>query len=88
MQLDRNEAQRALNLEGVDNTRNAIAYQTAQIYYNIQFLQKSIQVQQDQIGSLKENERLIQAKIKNGDALEYDLAYYPGAYSQCHQPPE
>jgi outer membrane protein len=57
----------------VDNTRNAIAYQTAQIYYNIQFLQKSIQVQQDQIGSLKENERLIQAKIKNGDALEYDL---------------
>ncbi len=73
MQLDRNEAQRALNLEGVDNTRNAIAYQTAQIYYNIQFLQKSIQVQQDQISSLKENERLIQAKIKNGDALEYDL---------------
>jgi outer membrane protein len=73
MQLDRNEAQRALNMEGVDNTRNAIAYQTAQIYYNIQFLQKSIQVQQDQIGSLKENERLIQAKIKNGDALEYDL---------------
>lgn len=73
MQLDRNEALRALNLEGVDNTRNAIAYQTAQIYYNIQFLQKSIQVQQDQIGSLKENERLIQAKIKNGDALEYDL---------------
>jgi outer membrane protein len=73
LQLDRNEAQRALNVEGVDNTRNAIAYQVAQIYYNIQFLQRSIQVQQDQIGSLKENERLIQAKIKNGDALEYDL---------------
>jgi outer membrane protein len=73
LQLDRNEAQRSLNVEGVDNTKNAIAYQVAQIYYNIQFLQRSIQVQQDQIGSLKENERLIQAKIKNGDALEYDL---------------
>jgi outer membrane protein TolC len=73
LQLDRNEAERALNVEGVDNTKNAIAYQVAQIYYNIQFLQKSIQVQQDQINSLKENERLIQAKIKNGDALEYDL---------------
>ncbi|WP_315818737.1 TolC family protein [Paraflavitalea speifideaquila] len=73
LQLDRNEATRALNVEGVDNTKNAIAYQVAQIYYNIQFLQKSIQVQQDQINSLKENERLIQAKIKNGDALEYDL---------------
>lgn len=73
LQLDRNGAERALNLETVDNTKNAIAYQVAQIYYNIQFLQKSIQVQQDQINSLKENERLIQAKIKNGDALEYDL---------------
>lgn len=73
LQLDRNEAQRALNVEGVDNTRNAIAYQVAQIYYNIQFLQRSIQVQQDQIGSLKENEKLIQSKIRNGDALEYDL---------------
>lgn len=73
LQLDRNGAERALNLETVDNTKNAIAYQVAQIYYNIQFLQKSIQVQQDQISSLKENERLIQAKIKNGDALEYDL---------------
>jgi outer membrane protein len=73
LQLDKNEAERAFNEEGVDNTRNAIAYQVAQIYYNIQFLQKSIQVQQDQIGTLKENERLIQAKIKNGDALEYDL---------------
>lgn len=73
LKLDRNEAQRDLNVNGVDNTRNAVAYQTAQIYYNIQFLQKSILVQQDQINSLKENERLIQAKIKNGDALEYDL---------------
>lgn len=73
LQLDKNEAERALNVEGVDNSRNAIAYQVAQIYYNIQFLQRSIQVQQDQIGSLKENEKLIQAKIRNGDALEYDL---------------
>lgn len=73
LKLDRNEAERTLNINGIDNTRNAIAYQVAQIYYNIQFLQKSIHVQNDQISSLKENERLIQAKIRNGDALEYDL---------------
>ncbi|WP_276479706.1 TolC family protein [Paraflavitalea pollutisoli] len=73
LKLERNEAERTLNINGIDNTRNAIAYQVAQIYYNIQFLQKSIHVQNDQISSLKENERLIQAKIRNGDALEYDL---------------
>ncbi len=73
LQLDRNQAEHALNLENLDNSRNAIAYQVAQIYYNIQFTQKAVQVQQDQISSLKENERLIQARIRNGDALEYDL---------------
>lgn len=73
LQLGRNQAEHALNLENLDNSKNAIAYEVAQIYYNIQFSQKAIQVQLDQIGSLKENERLIQARIKNGDALEYDL---------------
>lgn len=73
LQLNRNEAEHALNLENLDNSKNAIAYQVAQIFYNIQFNQKAIAVQQDQISSLKENERLITAKIKNGDALEYDL---------------
>ncbi|NML19792.1 TolC family protein [Pseudoflavitalea sp. G-6-1-2] len=71
--LNKNNAEHSLNIENLDNSKNAIAYQVAQIYYNIQFNQKAIQVQQDQISSLKENERLIQARIKNGDALEYDL---------------
>ena len=39
----------------------------------IRFTNRAIEVQERQIASLKENERLIQAKLKNGDALEYDL---------------
>lgn len=73
LKLGKNDAEHALNIENLDNSKNAIAYQVAQFFYNIQFYQKAIQVQADQIKSLKENERLIQARIKNGDALEYDL---------------
>lgn len=73
LKLSKNDTEHSLNVENLDNSKNAIAYQVAQLYYNIQFYQKAIQVQTDQISSLKENERLIKARIKNGDALEYDL---------------
>lgn len=73
LKLGKNDAEHSLNIENLDNSRNAIAYEVAQLYYNIQFYQKAIQVQNDQLSSLRENERLIRARIKNGDALEYDL---------------
>ncbi|MGN6419050.1 MAG: TolC family protein [Pseudobacter sp.] len=73
LKLGKNDAEHSLNIENLDNSKNAIAYQVAQLYYNIQFYQKAIQVQTDQLSSLTENERLIKARIKNGDALEYDL---------------
>lgn len=73
LKLGKNDAEHSLNIENLDNSKNAIAYQVAQLYYNIQFYQKAIQVQNDQLSSLRENERLIRARIKNGDALEYDL---------------
>lgn len=73
LKLGKNDAAHSLNIENLDNSKNAIAYQVAQLYYNIQFYQKAIQVQTDQLSSLRENERLIKARIRNGDALEYDL---------------
>ncbi len=72
-QLERNKTAQAYTQDNVDNTKNSVAYQVAQIYYSIVFTAKAIQVQQDQVKTLKENERIIQAKIKNGDAIEYDL---------------
>jgi len=40
---------------------------------SIRFLENAIKVQNGQISSLRENEKLIDAKVRNGDALEYDL---------------
>jgi outer membrane protein len=72
-QLERNNAEQALTQDNVDNNKNSVAYMVAQVYYNILFTANAIKVQEDQIKILKENERIIQAKLKNGDAIEYDL---------------
>lgn len=73
LQLERNQAEQNLTADNIYNNKNALAYEVAQIYYGIRFTNKAIEVQEKQIASLKENERLIQAKLKNGDALQYDL---------------
>lgn len=72
-QLDRNKTEQAYTQDNIDNTRNAIAYQVANAYYAAVFTEKAIRVQEEQVRTLKENERVIQSKIKNGDAIEYDL---------------
>lgn len=58
------------NLEAATNT---LAYQVAQVYFGIVFLNKSVEVQNEQIKLLEANEKLISDKIKNGDALKFDL---------------
>jgi outer membrane protein TolC len=54
--------------------RSQLAYQIAQIYYGIIYLNKSIGVQKLQLALVKSNLDVINAKLKNGDALTYDLA--------------
>ncbi len=58
------------NLESATST---LAYQVAQVYFGIVFLNKSVEVQNEQIKLLEANEKLISDKIKNGDALKFDL---------------
>jgi outer membrane protein TolC len=50
-----------------------LSYQIAQVYYSIIFLNKSMVVQQEQISLLQSTLNQIGVKVKNGDALMYDL---------------
>ncbi len=58
------------NLEG---SKQMLAYQVAQIYYAVVFMNKSIDVQNEQIKLLQENEKIISDRLKDGDALKFDL---------------
>lgn len=72
-QLQKSSADRKLSQDNIDLLKNTIAYQVAQIYYTISFLEDAIRVQNSQIASLRENEKMIDAQVRHGDALEYDL---------------
>jgi outer membrane protein len=59
--------------DNLENFKIQLAYQVAQIYYSIIFLNKSLAVQQGQIDLLKSTLNQISVKVNNGDALTYDL---------------
>jgi len=62
-----------ISRDNLDNFKLQLSYQVAQIYYSIIFLNKSLYVQQEQISLLQSNLQQIGVKVKNGDALSYDL---------------
>jgi outer membrane protein TolC len=59
--------------ESVESLKQTLAYQVAQLYYGIIYLQKAIAVQQDQVKLVEENGKIISDRLKSGDALEYDV---------------
>ena len=61
------------SMDNLDNFKIQLSYQVAQVYYAIIFLEKSLVVQKDQISLLQSTLDQISAKVKNGDALMYDL---------------
>ncbi|WP_128545700.1 TolC family protein [Larkinella soli] len=57
----------------LDLTRQNLGYQVAAAYYGIGFLQKSISVQDSVIRVAEENIQVIVNRLRNGDALEFDI---------------
>jgi outer membrane protein TolC len=63
----------ATTKDNLESFKIQLAYQVAQIYYSIIFLNKSLVVQNEQISLLRSTLQQIDVKVKNGDALNYDL---------------
>jgi outer membrane protein len=57
----------------VDYAKTQLAYQVAMIYYNIVFYQKAIAIQDTVLNFLNENLRIVESKLKNGDAIKIDV---------------
>lgn len=56
-----------------DYVKSQLANQVAVVYYNIVYLQKTIGIQDSVLGYLNLNKKIIESKLKNGDALKIDL---------------
>ena len=57
----------------VENAKTQLAYQVAQVYYNIVYIKKAITIQDSIINFLTDNKRIVENKLKNGDALKLDV---------------
>lgn len=57
----------------VDYFKAQLAYQVATIYYNIIYVQKAIEIQENVFNYLKENKLMVESQLKNGTALKIDL---------------
>jgi len=69
--------------EGIESLKQTLAYQVAQLYYNIIYVQKAIAVQQDQVKLVDENGKIISDRLKSGDALDYDLVQVQVRYKNA-----
>jgi len=57
----------------VDYVKSQLAFQVANIYYNIVYLQKAISIQDSVLSYLNDNKRIVESQLKNGTALRIDL---------------
>ena len=66
-------AQIQTSKDNLENAKQAIAYQVAELYCAIIFYNRSVEVQNQQVQLLQENEKIINDRVKDGDALKFDL---------------
>ncbi|MGN6618832.1 MAG: TolC family protein [Ilyomonas sp.] len=57
----------------VENVREQLAYQVANIYYNVIYYKRAITIQDSVLSYLNENKRIINAQLQNGSALKIDI---------------
>ncbi|MDR0793765.1 MAG: TolC family protein [Chitinophagaceae bacterium] len=71
--VDKAKSDLQLATHNVQSVKEQLAYQVANIYYNVIFYHKAITIQDTVIAYLNENKRIVTSKLKNGDAIKLDL---------------
>ena len=57
----------------VDYVKSQLAFQVANVYYNIVYLQKAVSIQDSVLHFLNENKKIVESQLQNGTALKIDL---------------
>ncbi len=71
--VERSRAETRQAFDNVDAQKTALAYQVAQVYYGLVFLQKNLRVQRDQQALVGATEQVIANRVKSGDEIDYNL---------------
>ncbi len=71
--VDRAKTDLRCSQHNVEYVKSQLANQVAVIYYNIIYFQKAIAIEDSVLAYLNENKRIIDSKLKNGEAIKIDL---------------
>ncbi len=71
--IERSKDDLKLAEHNVDYVKSQLAYQVANVYYNIVYLQKAISIQDSVLNFLNENKKIVESQLQNGTALRIDL---------------
>ncbi|PQA60675.1 hypothetical protein C5O19_13980 [Siphonobacter curvatus] len=71
--IDKARTESLLSQQNVDLATHQLAYQVAQVYFSIVYLQKAITVQRAQESLVGETAKVIENRIKSGDEIDYNL---------------
>lgn len=71
--VERSRAETRQAFDNVDAQKTVLAYQVAQVYYSLVFLQKNLRVQRDQQALVRATEQVIADRVKRGDEIDYNL---------------
>ncbi len=71
--INKSKSELTTSSDNLESFKFQLAYQIAQLYYGIIFLNKSLVVQSQQLDLIQSNIKQIEVKVKNGDALTFDL---------------
>lgn len=72
-QVEKAKAELQGSQQNIDAARLQVAAQVTNIYYSMIYLKKSIQLQDTVIAFYEKNKKIIEGKIRQGDALQVDL---------------
>jgi outer membrane protein TolC len=73
-QIEKSKADLLVAKQNTEVARLQLAAQVASVYYSMIYLKKSVVVQDSVISFYRENRKIVEGKIKQGDALQIDLS--------------
>ncbi|MBA4197674.1 MAG: TolC family protein [Chitinophaga sp.] len=71
--VEKSKDELQISKHNVENAKSQLAYQIAQVYYNIVYIKKAIIIQDSIITFLNDNKKIVENKLKDGDALKIDV---------------
>jgi len=71
--IEKSKDELQFSKHNVEYVKAQLANQVSNVYYNIVYIEKAVSIQDSVLRFLHDNKQVVEARLKNGDALKIDL---------------